>query len=248
MKKVGSSLKLAKALQIAPELAEVQAFMPIDPADYENLKADIEKNGIRDPLKVYQKDGQSFLIAGFNRVKIAQELNITDPLPVDTYKGTPAEYKELAIIDNLNRRHLTIAQKKKIAEYLIIADPKTPARQIAKKTGLTDKTAGKVKADLERRAEIPHVDKVTDSKGRKQQAKKPVKISNAKTALAVKIPAAPDETPEKKAAIFINNFYRLDLDIYQLKKITLAVIGEALTRIKGTDRAALIKEIKKMLK
>jgi len=46
-------------------------------------------------------------------------------------------------------------------------------RQIAKQLKVvTDKTVGAVRSKLERRAEIPHVEKRADTKGRKQPAKK----------------------------------------------------------------------------
>ena len=73
---------------------------------------------------------------------------------------------------NVHRRHLTSAQKRDAIAAFIKADPTTSDRTVAKDLGVSDKTAGKVRADLEARAEIPHVSTRTDSAGRKQPATK----------------------------------------------------------------------------
>jgi len=159
----------------SPELLELQSLMPMDPADYDRLYADIKKSmTVRDPLKCYHGADDSYLIlGGYNRWTIAKELGIKI-IPVQIYTGTPAEYRELIINDNLNRRHLTIEQKKLITREFFKIDPEMSARAAAKKTGLDDKTAGNVKKEMKRRAEIPHVP-VKDTKGRQQPATKPTK-------------------------------------------------------------------------
>jgi hypothetical protein len=54
-------------------------------------------------------------------------------------------------------------------------NPERSNRQTAKIVGVDDKTVGSVRTDMERRAEIPHVAKRVDTKGRQQPArKKPV--------------------------------------------------------------------------
>lgn len=176
MKKSGTGLKIWQSLEPAPELVEIQDLMPIDRGDYERLKKDIQKNGVRDPLKVYQKGTRFFIIGGLNRWKIAQELKISDPLPVDIYQGTGKEYRELAIIDNLNRRHLTTKQKENILREFFKIDPERSSRQAAEKVGVHHSTASKVKKDMARRGEISHVSQVTDTMGRRQPATKTRKL------------------------------------------------------------------------
>ena len=66
---------------------------------------------------------------------------------------------------NVHRRHLTSAQKRDAIAAFIKADPTTSDRTVAKDLGVSNKTAGKVRADLEARAEIPHVSTRTDSAG-----------------------------------------------------------------------------------
>jgi transposase-like protein len=74
---------------------------------------------------------------------------------------------------NVHRRHLTAEQKRQAVADHIKLDPTASDRKIAKKVGVSDKTATKVRDDLQRRGEIPHVSERTDSVGRKQPARKP---------------------------------------------------------------------------
>jgi len=173
MKKIGSSFRNPKALQAAPELIEIQAYMPMDPADLERLKADIKENGVRDSLKIYRdrRTGQDLIMGGYNRQQIALELGI-DTLPVDEYEGTPQERRELVINDNLNRRHLTAKQKRNLIRYFLKKDPGQSDRIIGKKTGTHHSTVSKERAGAVRRGEISHVDKRTDTRGRQQPAAK----------------------------------------------------------------------------
>ena len=73
---------------------------------------------------------------------------------------------------NVHRRHLTSEQKRQAIAAFIKADPTTSDRTVAKELGVDNKTAAKVRADLEAREEIPHVSTRTDSAGRKQPATK----------------------------------------------------------------------------
>ena len=72
----------------------------------------------------------------------------------------------------MHRRHLTSEQKRQAIAAFIKADPTASDRTVAKELGVDNKTAAKVRADLEAREEIPHVPTRTDSAGRKQPATK----------------------------------------------------------------------------
>lgn len=140
MKKIGNSLKIWQVLEPSPEIVEIQDLMPINQDDYDRLKADIQENGFRDPLKVYPKGTKHFIIGGFNRWKIAQELKYSQPLSVDVYQGTAQEYRDLAVQDNLNRRHFTAEEKRGLIKYFLKKDPEQSNKSIAKKIGTTKET------------------------------------------------------------------------------------------------------------
>jgi len=83
---------------------------------------------------------------------------------------SPLEY---VLAANVMRRHLRTQQKKEILAAALKQDPSLSNRRAAALTMLDDKTVAAVRAKLESRAEIPHVETRTDSKGRSQPATKP---------------------------------------------------------------------------
>lgn len=114
-----SLLKPINEIDISDELKELQHLMPIDPADRERLKKDIERTReIRVPIVCYQdEEGYYKILAGLNRWQIAQELNI-DLIPVQTFTGTLKERKDFVINDNLSRRQMTEEDKIALVGYL----------------------------------------------------------------------------------------------------------------------------------
>ncbi|GEM_PF-908861 len=189
-------------LQPSPELMEVQNFLPISPEDRERLKRDIEKSGeIRDPIKIYfDNEGNPLILGGFNRWNIARELG-WQFVPCEVMTVVQKERRELAIMDNLARRHMTREQKQKIVEMFLKNDPVQSDRTIAKKTGADHKTVGVVRNKLESTGEIPQLEKRAgaDGKIRKAEPEKPVK-KNTSTG---EIPQLPDKK-SSKSKITIN--------------------------------------------
>lgn len=205
MKKIGTSFRKPSALQAAPELIDIQAFMPIDAADYERLKADIKTSGeIRDALKIYtdRRTGQDLILGGYNRWKIAGELGL-DRVPVDEYEGTPAERRDLVVKDNLNRRHLTAEQKRDLIRYFLKQDPARSNKSIAHKTGTTKETVKTQRAKMETGGEIRPLGKVTGRDG-KQYTRTPKKPT---------VKAAPPEK-DRAGAVILDARTRDYLDRY----------------------------------
>jgi hypothetical protein len=73
---------------------------------------------------------------------------------------------------NVHRRHLTAEQKRDLIAELLKADPSKSDRQIAEQTKSSPTTVGKVRAEKEATGDVSKVDTRTDTKGRKQPAKK----------------------------------------------------------------------------
>lgn len=145
-----------------------QVMPPLTADEYDALLLDISQNGITVPV-VYDQHGR--LIDGHHRVEIAQRLRIDVPQVVREVANAQ-EARSLAYSLNLHRRHLSREQKRDLLAASIKADPHLSDRQHAERVGSSDKTAGSVRAELERRAEIPHVETRTDTAGRSQPAKK----------------------------------------------------------------------------
>ncbi len=163
--------KSIQPMNLSPELEEVQPYFPISPDDRERLKRNIIETGeIRDPIKVYYNDHDECLIlGGKNRWEIARELNWT-VVPVEVYNLKPRERKELVLMDNLARRHLTSDQKRKVVEMFLRNDPVQSNVAIAKKTGVDDKTVNRVRRDLETTSEIPRLEKRVGSDGKARKS------------------------------------------------------------------------------
>jgi ParB-like chromosome segregation protein Spo0J len=167
--------KLASIIEISTELKMVQDFMPISNDDYQRLKASIAKDGLRDPVKGYHgADGRFMLLSGLNRLKACRELGIETVL-TELVDISESERQDFAISENLDRRHFTSEQKQKVVELLLKNSPDKSNRLIGEMAGVSKDTVNSVRSKLEGRGEISHVDKRTDSKGRQQPARKPVK-------------------------------------------------------------------------
>lgn len=170
-------------LGISPELTEVQALMPIDPKDRENLMKDIQESGeIRDPIKVYAGGNGNYLIlCGYNRWRIAQELG-WDNVPIEVVNISPSERQDLVWKDNLNRRHLTRDQKQRLIDHFLKNDPVQSNRDIAKKTGSDHKTVGERRSKLESGGEIPHLKAVKGRDGKSYSKASSSKSASSKPA------------------------------------------------------------------
>jgi hypothetical protein len=147
-------------------------FPPMEGAEFDALVADIKAHGVREPIKLF--DGM--ILDGRNRYRACVELN-WEP-PCHNLSGIdPAVY---VISANIHRRHLNAEDKRKVIEKLVKAQPDTSNNAIAKQAKVDDKTVAKVRRGMEARSEIPNVENRTDTRGRKQPAKKSTKKPEAK--------------------------------------------------------------------
>lgn len=234
---------LTYVLEPSPELVEVQALMPIDNADRERLKEDIAKDGIRDAIKVYKDGSKYYILGGYNRWRIAQELGI-DTVPVEIYRLSPDERRDLVIKDNLNRRHLTREQKQRLIAFFLKQDPALSNRAIADKTGSDHKTVSSVRNKLESTGEIPQLDQRLGSDGKMRKAEKKISSSDVQSA------GCDEAQPQGKvkASGIANKILNSEYDYYELRKIALTSLEECLRSSDKSERLHLIKDIKQLLK
>jgi ParB-like nuclease domain len=76
------------------------------------------------------------------------------------------------VSDNLHRLHHTAEHRRELIAKLIEATPEKSNRQIAETVKADHKTVGAIRAEMEPRGEIPHVETRADSKGRQQPVKR----------------------------------------------------------------------------
>jgi len=117
-----------------------------------------------------------FLIDGRNRLDAMELIGIETEsrgIPSQLHSKIPirlidGDLWEATISLNAHRRHLTAEQKRELIATLLKAKPERSDRATAVIVGASDKTAAAVRADIERRSEIPNVSTRTDTAGRSQ--------------------------------------------------------------------------------
>jgi hypothetical protein len=159
-----------------------ELFPLLSEPELKELAADIEANGLNTPIVMWseKKSEKVWLLDGRNRL---DALALLGELEFDQH-GKAKKYLDrlyrydgdpyaLALSFNLHRRHLTAEQKRDVIAKLLKAKPEASNLSIAKQVMADDKTVASVRRDMESRSEIPNVERHTDSKGRKQPARKP---------------------------------------------------------------------------
>jgi hypothetical protein len=190
---VATSPKSWRDLLPVHEAADL--FPLMSEAELRELGEDIKANGLQFPIIVY--DDQ--LIDGRNRLDAMALVGIEFEIikrrgcwVIEYYDDIQALKSPLggsvaaASVDpydyvvsaNIHRRQLTAEQKRAVIAKLLKAKPEASDRTIAKQTKVDHKTVGKARAELEGRGEIPHVEKRTDTKGRKQRSAKRKKTTS----------------------------------------------------------------------
>jgi ParB-like chromosome segregation protein Spo0J len=144
-------------------------FPLMEGEEFDALVADIKAHGLREPIVLL--DGK--ILDGRNRYRACLAAGV-EPTREKHFSAHHSTGEALAFIisRNIHRRHLTAEQKRDLIAKLIEVAPKKSDRAIAKQAKVDGKTVASVRREKEARAEIPHVETRTDTKGRKQPAKK----------------------------------------------------------------------------
>ena len=157
------------------------AFPLLSKKELEELAGDIKRNGLKNPIVLWApEDGaESQLIDGRNRldalVMIGRDVVDEKGRLHEEIMWEPAiggDPVKLAHSLNVYRRHLTPEQKRELIAAEIKADPSKSDRQIARVVKASPTFVGKVRAEKEATGDVSTVDTRTDTKGRKQPARK----------------------------------------------------------------------------
>jgi protein gp37 len=175
---------------VLPIHPAAELFPLMSPAELRALGEDIKQHGLRSPIALWRADpkGEALLLDGRNRldaieivtgsevivgapsITAGEDFLACDKVIVLDKSTDPFRY---VISANINRRHLTAEQKRDLIAKLIEATPEKSNRQIAETVKASHHTVGAVRTKMEGRGQVAHVETRTDSKGRKQPAKKP---------------------------------------------------------------------------
>jgi ParB-like chromosome segregation protein Spo0J len=171
---------MTKEYKIHPLAKE---FDMMGESEIKTLADDIKANGLQVPIT--RKD--NVVWDGRNRLKACEKAGVP-PRFVEPPPGIDAA--TFIISANINRRHMSAADRRRVTAKLLKLNPGKSDREIAKATKQDKKTVAKVRRQEEDVGAIPHVDTRTDSKGRQQPASKPKLVASPPVA------PAPIQAPE----------------------------------------------------
>jgi hypothetical protein len=180
-------LKIHPAAELLPRMFD---------DDLRELADDIKRNKLQSRVSVMvMPDGSKLLLDGISRLTamegaglpIIKDGKLDDAFVTYILSSAVPDPYDYVLSANLHRRHLSGEEKRSLIATLLKVKPDASNLAIAKQVKADDKTVAKVRTDLERRSDIPNVKARTDSKGRKQPAKKakPAPASKPKAARAV---------------------------------------------------------------
>jgi ParB-like chromosome segregation protein Spo0J len=145
--KLPPATPLAMANYVPHPLANL--FPMIKGTEFDNLKADIAKQGILQPITLYDDGSGLKILDGRNRFAAGKAVGYKfTAANFKEFKGTPAEAEAFVISTNVHRRHLTNSQKQEFIRTLIEKYPGSSNRQIARICQQSHVTVGQVRERL----------------------------------------------------------------------------------------------------
>lgn len=157
---------------MAYKIHALAGMFPLVDTLVDEIAAELKKTRKRPTITLYQGK----VLDGRHRYLACVKAGI-DPI-VKEFTGK--DPRAFVIRSNVTRRHLTPAQKRELLEISIKADPNKSDRQHAAAAKADPKTATRVRRGLERRGDIPHATKRTDSTGRSQPSKRAKPLAKGK--------------------------------------------------------------------
>ncbi len=126
-------------------LTEAPVLPPLPPQEYAQLRDSIRERGVLQPILI---TADHVLIDGHERWKAIQELGLTKyPLRVVGNLGD-AERKELAIRLNVERRHLSRAERQRLLEMILKEAPTKSTRHVADLLKIGNATVSRARTKL----------------------------------------------------------------------------------------------------
>jgi hypothetical protein len=167
---------------------EKDTVSPVYLLDGRNRLEAMARAGI-DPASVHMTTRGGFR-------QYAKAMQAQSEMGVDDWKWVPEMPDPVAYVmsANIQRRHLTSAQKRSLIAKLLKIAPELSDGQVAKDVGAHHTTVSTVRHEQEASGETSHVDTHTDSKGRKQPARK-AKPKPAPAAAPAAVQPEPTDDP-----------------------------------------------------
>jgi hypothetical protein len=149
------------------ENAPYQLLPPLSDDEYENLKDSIREKGVLVPV-IFDERGN--VIDGHHRLRICQELGITE-YPIITRENlSEQEKRSEARLLNIHRRHLSQQQRRDLIAQELQENPNRSNNAIAKRLGVSDMTVASVRNEL---GEEAQPDRIIGADGKQYPSKRP---------------------------------------------------------------------------
>jgi hypothetical protein len=129
------------------------------------LVADIEKNGLQQPIVLYKGE----VLDGNHRYWACTAAK--KPSSFVEFEGTDAEAQSFVVRANIHRRHLTPEQRRGIIATLLKADPTQSNRRIAETAKASHHTVEDVRAELETTGQVAQLEKTKGADGKSRKRK-----------------------------------------------------------------------------
>jgi hypothetical protein len=167
---------------------EANRFPLMDNKEFNPLVDDIKKNGLQKPITLYEES----ILDGRNRYLACREAGVEPKF--EQYEGKdPVTFVYSA---NVHRRHLSREQKQDLVCKLLAEFPERSDREIADMAQVHHKTVGRIRAGLEERGAMRHVESRVDTKGRSYPSHKGRKARFAPVSLI-----GPDDAEPESLAL-----------------------------------------------
>ncbi|HMM83912.1 ParB N-terminal domain-containing protein [Azohydromonas sp.] len=151
------------------------AFGDMPKDEFDELVADIKKNGLISPV-VYLRDEHDtkLVLDGWHRYRACIEAGVEPRLEpfnfvtesADEQSGRKMSPAEFVVAANAHRRHLSREQRRQVVVELLKAKPEASDRAIAAQAKVDHKTVGAVRREAEATGEIPQLGKTTGKDGK----------------------------------------------------------------------------------
>ena len=154
---------------------KTQARVQLDESAVDDYSASYSAKAPIPPVVVFFDGVECWLADGFHRFFAARKAGLNE-INCHVHEGTKQDAVWFACAANATHGLRRTQRDKARAVELALRHEKGATlsdRQIADHVGVDHKTVARVRDDLARRGEIPHVEKRTDAVGRQQPASKP---------------------------------------------------------------------------
>ena len=171
-------------------------FSVLEGSDYRDLVDSVREDGIRQPLIMSERTGETVIIDGHQRLRAAREVGLQTLVAVIQPFADEREEVGAMIASNLKRRQLTRKQKAEVvAEYIKLYAERSD-NWIAEDLGVSENTVRGQRDELEATSQVEKLGKLQGKDGKERPRKQPRKQREVAEQVVSK-PGLKQDTPQE---------------------------------------------------